>query len=546
MHIVINKSKNKNSKKIYNSILLRESYRENGKVKKRTIANLSHCHPDEIEAISLALKHKKDLSVLGSIKDSLILEQGVSVGAVWTVYQMARQLKITRALGNSFQAKLALWQIITRVIEQGSRLSSVRSSHTHALSEILNISEDFNENALYCNLDWLSANQARVEDKLFHDRQAEIFLYDVTSSYLEGIKNHFGEFGYNRDGKKGKQQIVIGLLCDKEGNPISVEVFPGNTNDTKTFASQIRKAADRFGCKHVTFVGDRGMIKIPQINQLPTHFHYITAITNSQIRTLSKQGVVQLEFFEENITEIEFENIRYILRRNPIRAADIRKNRASKLEAIKMLVEQKNQYLQEHKKAKVEVSESKVQAKIEKLRLKKWLSIESSNRKLSLVIDREALREVSCYDGCYMLKTDIPKQRVSKEVIHARYKDLAKVETAFRNFKQDFLEVRPVYVRQESRTRGHVFIVMLSYLIVKKLRERWINFDLTVEEGLRHLATISSVKATIKGNGSFMRVTAPDELSMQLLEALNVDIPPVLPSKRANVVTKKKLTDRRK
>ena len=162
MHIVRNKSTFKNSKKIYESILLRESYRENGKVKKRTIANLSHCSSGEIKAIELALKHKGDLSVLGSLKDGVKLQQGASVGAVWTLYHVAKELGIEKVLGSQFQGKLALWQVIARVIDQGSRLSAVRLAQSHAACDVLEIQRGFDENNLYDNLKWLSENQTSI------------------------------------------------------------------------------------------------------------------------------------------------------------------------------------------------------------------------------------------------------------------------------------------------------------------------------------------------------------------------------------------------
>jgi hypothetical protein len=215
MYIAVNKPMGKTNKKIYDSILLRESYRENGKVKKRTIANLSHCSPEEIAAMKLALKHKESLCVLGSIKESVTIKEGLSIGAVWCVYNTAKQLGIEKALRNSHEGKLALWQIIARVINQGSRLSAVRLAQTHAACDILGIEKGFNEGSLYDNLGWLCENQEKIEQRLFLDRRVknlpELFLYDVTSSNLEGEKNALADHGYNRDKKKGKKQIVVGL-----------------------------------------------------------------------------------------------------------------------------------------------------------------------------------------------------------------------------------------------------------------------------------------------------------------------------------------------
>lgn len=250
--------------KSYVRYLLRESYRDGAKVKHRTIANLSHCSSEEIEAIKLALKHKKDLAVLGNAATGVVLRQGLSVGACWALFVLAQRLGICDALGSCRLSKLALWQVFARVIDQGSRLSAVRLAGAHAACDILDL-DNFDEDDLYSDLRWLDENQAGIEDALFRKlygkdkRKPDLYLYDVTSSYLEGTHNQLGAFGYNRDGKRGKMQIVIGLLTNEEGIPLSVEVFDGNTSDPKTMYSQIRKAAERFGGGSVTFVGDRGV-----------------------------------------------------------------------------------------------------------------------------------------------------------------------------------------------------------------------------------------------------------------------------------------------
>ena len=203
--------------KTYTRHLLRESFRDHGQVKHRTIANLSACSAAEIEAIRLALRHKSDLAALGPAPRTITVQQGASYGAVHVVHQVARALGIERALGEGREGQLALWQIIARVIDQGSRLSAVRLARSHASGEILGLGR-FDEDDLYANLDWLSQQQVAIEQRLFAQRQPAaatgLFLYDVTSSYLEGKHNAFGAFGYNRDGKRGKQQIVVGLLCD--------------------------------------------------------------------------------------------------------------------------------------------------------------------------------------------------------------------------------------------------------------------------------------------------------------------------------------------
>lgn len=544
-------NKSKSGKKIYRSILLRESYREEGKVKKRTIANLSNCAPQEIEAIKLALSHKDDLGALGALSESVELQEGMSVGAVWSVYQVAKELGIEEALGKGFGGKLALWQVMARVIDQGSRLSAVRLAQVHAAGDVLDMKRGFDENNLYDNLSWLSENQARIEQKLFEvrrgDKKPKLFLYDVTSSYLEGDLNHFGEYGYNRDGKKGKKQIVIGMLCDESGEPVSAEVFSGNTQDPKTFESQVKKVLERYGCKEVTMVGDRGMIKTMQIERLPEGFHYITAITKPQIEALIKKGILQLGLFEEKLCEIKDEGIRYILRRNPTRAEEMAKTRMSKLQSIEKYIEGKNGYLREHPRASVSKALEAAKERLKKLKIETWTQIKDEAGMLKIESDEEAFREESYLDGCYVIKTDLKENEADAYLVHDRYKDLTEVEKVFRGCKTVNLEVRPVYVRKEESTRGHVFVVMLAYLIIRRLRDAWAGFDLTVEGGLEQLATICSMEVKVKGQKArCQKIPRPRQQSRELLEALQIKLPEALPSRNIRVVTRKKLPVRRK
>jgi len=544
--------KNKQGDKVYTRHLLRESYREGKKVKHRTIANLSHCTPDEIEAVRLALKHKKQLAGLidGTTKplEGDTLKQGLSVGAVWVLANIARQIGITAALGNTEEGKLALWQVIARVIDQGSRLSAVRLAGYHAACDIVGLGK-FNEDHLYTNLDWLADNQAVIEDSLFRQSFSStgLYLYDVTSSYLEGTENELGAFGYNRDKKKGKLQIVIGLLCNENGVPLSIEVFSGNTNDTKTLLPQVEKIKNRFGGGEVTLVGDRGMIKNTHLEEIKeSGLHYITAITKPQIEKLLKAGVLQYELFDNELAEIETaDGVRYVMRRNPQRADELAKSRQAKRENINKEVTKQNIYLQEHTKAKGEVALKKITGKIQRLQASKWLSATLENRVITLTTDKEALSDESKLDGCYAIKTDLSKEIASKETVHTRYKDLTHVEMAFRTSKTVELEMRPIHVRLASRTRGHIFVVMLAYKIVQELTKRWREIDITVEEGIKELSTLCAIEIEMNGTGMVNQIPEPRASIKKLLKAANVRLPATLPSRGILVSTKKKLTDSR-
>ncbi len=534
--------------KIYTRHLLRTSYREEGKVKHKTIANLSSCTEDEIAAIKLALKHKGNLEELTSI-ESLTVEQGLSVGAVWTLKTIAERLGIVKALGRMRMGLLAIWLVCARLIDQGSRLSAVRLASTHAACDVLGIDETFNEDTLYKVLDWCCENQQEIEDKLFKDRYQDapprVYLYDVTSSYLEGQKNELGEYGYNRDGKKGKKQVVIGLLTDQEGFPLSVQAFKGNATDQSTVWDQIRKLKDRFGAEGVTLVGDRGMLKSPQQEALTDEdFHFITAITKPQIEKLLKSGIFQLELFDTQLCEIEVDTIRYILRRNPQRRDEIRRNRADMIRKAVELVADRNKYLSEHPRAKPQVASGKVKTYILKRKLSTFCVVTLEERRLSIQIDEEAKKEYEKLDGCYTIKTDLKKEQAGTAEIHDRYKDLAQIEQAFGIMKTVYLEERPFFVRKASRTRGHMLIVMLGYMIIHYVKRYWKEIDFTIEEGVRELSTISADVVRVADKEISM-IPKPRPAGAKLLKALDVVLPKSILHLGVKVATKKKLPERR-
>jgi len=537
--------------KTYTRHLLRESYRANGKVLHRTIANVSHCSEAEIEAIRLALRHKEDLEHLGTIEDAITLKQGLSFGAVWTVYQVARHLGIAKALGTTREGKLALWQVMARVIDQGSRLSAVRLAMAHAACDVLGLGT-FDEDALYENLDWLAGAQASGEDRLFAQRTqskpVNLFLYDVTSSYLEGTQNAFAAFGYNRDGKKGKRQIVIGLLCDEDGHPVSIEVFPGNTQDPHTFASQLAKVKTRFGVHAITFVGDRGMIKGQQIADLAQQgFHYITAITKPQIEKLLKQGTFQMDLFDQELAEVlTDEGLRYVLRRNPVRVQEVRDTRHAKLATLQAHVAKQNHYLTDHPRANAQGAWQKLVARAKTLRIAAWVALTLAERSITLTINEEAQTEAAKLDGCYVLKTDLTPAQAKKELVHDRYKDLASVAHAFRTCKTAHLEVRPLFVRREARTRAHAFVVMLAYQIIQYLSACWSTLDLTVEEGLHALTTLCLVEVSPTNAPSSHCLPTPRDTIARLLHSADITLPKAFSLSGVRVSTKKKLQSERR
>jgi hypothetical protein len=310
----------------------------------------------------------------------------------------------------------------------------------------------------------------------------------------------------------------------------------------KTFSSQVSKAAARFGAERVTFVGDRGMIKAPQIAELgAAGFHYITAITKAQIATLLNTGVIQMSLFDMPLAEVQADGERYILRRNPVRAAELAASRKDKLAALTEAVAAANTYLAEHARAKAEGQLRACQNRAAKLRVDGLVTLALDGRRIAVTEDAEAAAKAARFDGCYVLRTDLPPEVAAKETVHDRYRDLAQVEQAFRDSKLTHLEVRPVFLRNAARTRGHALVVMLAYLIARHLRQCWQSIDCTVQEGLDALATLTSIEVRIGGSPSFIQIPSPRDGLRWLLEAAGVSVPAALPFPPAAVSTKRKL-----
>ena len=536
--------------KTYRRVLLRNSYRENGKVRHQTLANLSACSEVEIEAIKVGFKNKNHLDTLKATGQPVQSVQGLQVGGVWVLWKLAQRLGVAQALGQPREALLCLWLVLATLLAQGSRLSAVRLAQRHAVCDILPL-DSFHEDHLYAAMDWLAAHQEGIERQLFkqHYGRGEapvLYLYDVTSSYFEGQDNELADYGYNRDGKRGKKQIVVGCLTDAQGRPVSIQVFRGNTSDPKTFNAQIDKVRDDFGIEQVTFVGDRGMIKRAQIADLQAaSFHHITAITKPQIEALLRQGVIQLTRFDDRLVEVEHEAQRYVLRRNPVRAAELAHNRAEKWQRLITLVGEKNTYLKAHPRAKPETALKPIKARMQKLKISEWVKLELAYRAIEVTKDNEHLAEISRLDGCYVIKTDLPRASASKETVHQRYKDLTQVEGAFRTMKTALLEMRGIFVRKETRTRAHVFIVMLAYLLADALKTAWQDLDITIAEGLAVLSDINTIELVFPNDLRCQTIPTPRALGQKRLKRLNLTLPDAIPHRGIVIETRKKLPERR-
>jgi len=541
----------------YTSILLRESFRVGAAVKSKTLAVLTHLPAHVLAAVRRAVAQPAgSLSALaGASEGSLRLRQGESFGALWTVDQIAQQLGIKKALGVTREAELGYWQVLARVLRPGtSLLAMVRLAMTCAAAALLGWRRAFTEDDLYANGAWLEGRHAVIERRLWQARPAapkdQLFLYDVTSSYLEGEDNALAAWGYNRDGKKDKKQVVVGLLTDRLGEPVSVQVYRGNTSDLKTFGDQVQKLKKAWGCEGVTLVGDRGMIRADQkAAAQQAGFHFVTALTQPQIQKLLAARVLQLELFEEQVQEVLGEDgRRFVLRRNPVRQAELQRAREQKQQTLAAALQQANTYLDEHPRAKVQTQRRRLAARLEHLKVDDWLKLSVQQGRLVLTRDALALQAAAQLDGCYVVETDLKTAQADAQTVHDRYKDLAYVERDFRTLKTGHLELRPWFVDTADNTQAHALTAMLALKIRRHLEQAWWSLEVTVEEGLRELEQLCVMELVHPQSGKVVarQVPEPSACQKQLLDALKLDLPASVPEAAVTVGTRKKINHVRK
>jgi transposase len=543
--------------KVYTSILLRQTFRAGAKVKSKTLAVLTALPAHIISAIENALSPATDSlpSLASQSRERFLLRNAQSFGAVWTVDQVAARLGLKKALGVTQEAALGYWQVLARVLSPAtSLLAMVRLAGNCAAAAVLGWQRAFTEDDLYANGSWLEGRQAVIERRLWQDRkdpaQNEIFLYDVTSSYLEGSHNALADWGYNRDRKKGKKQLVIGLLTDAQGDPVSIQVYPGNTSDVNTFADQVGKLQKDWGASGVTLVGDRGMIRSGQKEATgKAGFHFISSLTRAQIRTLLKAKVLQMELFEEQICEVAGKKERrYILRRNPVRQAELEQTREQKRRSLEQAIGKANAYLAEHPRAKVQTQQNRLLETMKKLVLQSWLVLHCEGKTFRLEKNEAALQEQSLLDGCYVIETDLPAEAAPAQMVHDRYKDLAEVERDFRTMKTGHMEIRPWFVCKEETTRAHALTAMLALKVRRHLEKAWEKLEVTVEEGLAELGTLC-VLELVEAQSEVVvarELPAPSARQKELLDALGLRLPTLPPQAKVTVGTRKKIQNERK
>jgi transposase len=498
MHVVTNTVRRGDRE--YSSTLLRRSFREGGKVKKQTLANLSHLPDEVIELIRGALAGRRYVEADGAFD----VERSLPAGHVQAALVMARRLELARLLDRqpSKERDLCLAMICQRAIAPASKLQTVRALGQSTLAAELGV-DGVCEDDLYAALDWLLERQARIEDRLArrHLADGELVLYDVSSSYFEGRACPLARLGYSRDGRRGTPQIIYGLLCDQPGRPIAVEVFSGQLHDDKTLPAQIGKLKTRFGLKSVIVVADRGMVTKANIELLSDAdgVGWITALKAPQIKKLASCGTLQLSLFDEhNLAEIaaaeDFPGERLVVCRNPLVAAERTRKRAELLAATERGLAEIAERVKRGTLAGADQIGLAVGPAIKRYRMKKHFTLEITDTSFTFARKTEQIQAEAALDGIYVLRTSVLTQTLQTADIVRAYKGLEQVERAFGSFKGPDLQIRPIHHHLEHRVRAHVLLCMLAYYLTWHLKAAWTPLIFADEQ--RPIAVDPVAKAT--------------------------------------------------
>ena len=467
------------------AVLLRESYRLHGKVKKRTLANLSKWPPALVEGLRILLKGG---TAVAKLNDAFDIVRSRPHGAVAAVLGTLRQLRLERLIAaqRSPERDRVVAMIVARVLDPGSKLATARglaeATARDSLADTLGLGT-VDEDDLYAAMDWLGERQGRIEQALArrHLESGALVLYDLTSVYLEGRRCALAQRGHSREAKRGKLQIEFGLLCDAEGCPVAVEVFAGNTADPMTVGSQIEKLRERFGLSKVVLVGDRGMLTEARIREevRPAGLHWIGALRGPAIRRLVGSGAVQLSLFDErDLVEVRsdaYPGERLMVCRNPLLATERARKREALLEATEKLLEpivaatrRKQRRLKDAEKIGERVG--KVIGKYKMAKHFEW-SIDAQGF-FAYRRDAESIAAQAALDGLYVIRTSLAHDEMNAADTVRAYKRLSTVERAFRSLKSVDLKVRPVFHRTAERVRAHVLVCMLAYYVEWHMRRR--------------------------------------------------------------------------
>lgn len=477
--------KKKYKGKEYTSVLLRSSYREGKRTRHETVGNLSDLPPDVIEFIDLRLRGELDEDAPHS---SFEIIRSLPHGNVVAALETARRLGIDTLLASRHcrERNLVMALIVSRILSPGSKLSTNASlqeeTAQHTLSEELCLGE-VDVHQLYAAMDWLLERQKRIENKLAkkHLQDGQLVLFDVSSSYYTGRPSDLRKHGYSRDHRGDRPQIVYGLLCDSEGRPLAIEVFPGNTADPPTFTEIVSRVRKRFGINRIVFVGDRGMITTARINEdlrSVEGLDWISALRSDGIRQLMASEAFQLSLFDNQdlaeVTSEDFPGERLIVCRNPALAEERGRKREALLRATESLlnpIREATRRRRDPLRGEQEIA-LRVGKVINQHKVSKHFEFTITESSFSFSRREEQIQAEASLDGLYVVRSSVDEKQMSSKEVVGTYKSLATVERAFRCMKTVDLSLRPIYHHNDDRIRAHVFICMLAYYVEWHMREK--------------------------------------------------------------------------
>jgi len=539
MHIQTIPNRNSNP-----TILVRESYREGGQVKKRTLANITHLPARVIEGLRQLLK---GATAVEKFDEAFDIERSLPHGHVAAVLGTLKNLGLERIIGEegARQHALVLAMIVARIIDPRSKLATARGlgdeTAFSSLGESLGV-QSADEDALYQAMDWLLERQSEIETKLAkrHLRNGCLVLYDVTSTYFEGRTCPLARLGYNRDQKKGKLQIVFGLLCTSEGCPVAVEVFEGDTADPSTLQEQIKKIRGRFGLERIVLVGDRGMITEARIEQelKPAGLDWVSALRAPQIKQLVDAGSIQLCLFDQidlgEVTTEAYPGERLIVCRNPRLAIERGRKREELLAAAERQLEQISAATTRPRrplpgKDQIGVRVGKV---INRYRVGKHFDLDIQDNVFTYSRNQAGISKEAALDGIYVVRTSVAAQILDAAQAVATYKGLSSVEQAFRSYKTIDLKVRPIHHRLADRVRAHVFLCMLAFYVEWHMRQALAPIlfdedDPTAAKAQRE-SVVDSAKKSLSAKRKASLKRTPDDLPVHSFQTLMMDLATII------------------
>jgi hypothetical protein len=472
--------------RVYQRHLLRRSYREGGKVRKQTLANLSHLPDEAIAALRLVLGGK----TMVDADAALVVERSAGHGHVAAVHAIARQLGLPDLLGPPCRARdLAYALLVSRVVRPRSKLATVGWWDDVTLGADLGVA-GASTDEVYAAMDWLVDRQDQIESQLArrHLQADGMAMFDLSSSWVEGTHNELAAFGYSRDGKRGKPQIQYGLLCDPAGRPVAVRVFAGNTADPMAFTQAVEVVRGSFELQRLILVGDRGMITSARIGDLRATpgMAWITALRAPAIKQLAQDGgPLQLGLFDQQdlveITSPDYPGERLVACRNPLLAQERTRKRQDLLAATEALLAKVKGQVDAGRLRDPDKIRVKADRALRKHKVGKHFTLDIGEASISWRRDQAKIDAEAALDGIYVIRTCVPAQTLDAPATVAAYKNLAFVERDFRHIKADDLDLRPIWHRLQDRVRGHVLVCMLACYLVWHLRKAWAPLTFTDE-----------------------------------------------------------------